>query len=78
MPQVLIRDIDPDVYDRLKKRASRNHRTFAGELRHILAEADRLDITSIDMEAKMQEIRDMFKGRVFSDSAELIREDRDR
>ena len=76
MAQVLVRDIDDAVIDRLKVRAQHNGRSLEAELRMILqrasTERDR------DWRAELERVRAMFTGRTFSDSAELIREDRDR
>jgi plasmid stability protein len=77
MSQVLIRGIDEDVLDRLRKRAIGNNRSLEGELREILYSAS----LQVDVETArnlMEEMRARLGGRVHSDSAVLIREDRDR
>lgn len=77
MAQVLIRDMDSEVVDRLKERARRNERSLEAELRHILAEA--ADKSNAEFLGEILEIRKSFEGRTFpSDSTDLIREDRDR
>jgi plasmid stability protein len=78
MPQVLVRDIEPAVVDRLKERAKKNGRSFEAELRLLLKDAAEREERSIDMLTEARKVREMFTGRTFSDSAELIREDRDR
>jgi antitoxin FitA len=75
MPQVLVRDIDPDVFDRLKERANQNGRSLEAELRLILKEAAGKPAT---VTAELEQVRELFKGRAASDSAELLRKDRER
>ena len=51
------------------------------ELRRIREAPDdvaMLDTTATDFEAAVRHVREMFAGREFSDSTELIREDRER
>ncbi|NUN98529.1 MAG: Arc family DNA-binding protein [Candidatus Omnitrophica bacterium] len=77
MAQVLIREVESEVIDRLKERARRNHRSLEAELRHILVEA--AGKSNAEFLAEILEIRKHFEGRRFpSDSTDLIREDRDR
>ena len=76
-PQVLVRDIEPDVVNRLKERARQNGRSFEAELRVILKEAASEE-KNTDMLAESRKIRALLKGHDFSDSTELIREDRNR
>lgn len=78
MPTVTIRDIDKETLDRLKKRAAEEHRSLSAELRKILQdEAGRP--TRKERIARIQEIAAMTpKDRPQTDSALLIREDRDR
>jgi plasmid stability protein len=60
----------------LKKRAARHGRSLQSELKAILEEAARgAEVDSVLLAAR---VRGMFKGRKFSDSTALIREDRDR
>ena len=77
MAQVLVRQLDDKVVDRLKKRAKEHGRSLQSEVKTILEEA------VPDYEAAWKRIegfRQRLKksGRRFSDSAALIREDRDR
>ena len=76
MAQVLIRDIDSEVVDRLRENAKRNGRSLEAELRSILQRA--AGVITPDVRAEVERIRARFAGRTFSDSSELIREDRDR
>lgn len=76
MAQVLVRQLDDKVVDRLKKRAKEHGRSLQSEVKTILEEA------VPDYEAAWKRIDGFRKrlkksGRKFSDSAALIREDRD-
>ena len=76
MAQLLIRDLDVETIERLKARAKLHRRSLQGEVRLILekeAAAGRDDPWAL-----AERIRAAFGGRIFSDSAELIREDRGR
>ena len=77
MAQILIRNLDDELVGRLKKRAKGHGRSLQAEAKRILEEA------APDYEAvwrRIDRFRNKLKrsGRTFSDSAELIREDRDR
>lgn len=76
MTQVLIRDLEPEVIEKLKNRAKRHSRSLQKELKVILQEAAKLDMLSARQLA--ERIRKKLSGRQFTDSAELIREDRNR
>jgi antitoxin FitA len=76
MAQVLIRDIDTKVVDCLKKRAREHGRSLEAELRGILEAAAATDL--IDAKALAARIRRRLSGRVHSDSAVLVSEDRRR
>ena len=75
MAQVLVRQLDDKVVDRLKKRAKEHGRSLQSEVKTILEEA------VPDYEAAWKRIEGFRKhlkksGRRFADSAVLIREDR--
>ncbi|MCH7732335.1 MAG: hypothetical protein IIB44_07440 [Candidatus Marinimicrobia bacterium] len=76
MTQVLIRDLEPEVIEKLKNRAKRHSRSLQKELKVILQEAAKLDMLSARQVA--ERIRKKLSGRQFTDSAKLIREDRNR
>lgn len=76
MPQVLVRDLDPAVIEKLKLRARRHHRSLQAELKDILEQA--VTMNTADVRAGVKRIRSLFVGRTFSDSAALIRKDRAR
>lgn len=74
MPDFLIRNIDPDLLDRLRVRAERNGRSIQAEIHQILRQSVRL--SKKESLALLEELRDRlphFDG----DSTPLIREDRD-
>lgn len=76
MAQILVRDLDEEVVDRLKARARGQGRSLQAEVKSILEQAAKLD--SERARALAQRIRRRFQGRPFEDSAELVREDRER
>lgn len=76
MPNVLVRDVEEGILQKLKERAKENGRSLQNELQMIFryfAEAE-----SDSDEKTAAKIKDSLRGRVFSDSAALLREDRDR
>jgi len=76
MAQVLIRDVGEDVVERLRRRAKRSGRSLEAELRLVLSRAADEDYDST--RSAIERVRALFEGRCFSDSTELVREDRDR
>jgi plasmid stability protein len=76
MAQLLVRDLDPKLIGRLKKKAKDNRRSLQGEVKVILEQAAD-QMTMAEFQVATARIRKRFKGRRFSDSAELIREDRE-
>ncbi len=76
MSQVLVRNIDSAVLQKLKLRAQNNQRSLEAELRIVLEEA--VAESNADAFADVAKVRALFAGRKFSDSAELIRENRER
>ena len=77
MADLLIRNVDPKVIENLKEMAAENERTLEGEIRMLLKPYAYM-MTGKEFLKRTEEFQRQFKGRVFSDSAELIREDRDR
>ena len=76
MAQVIIRNLSEDVVVRLKRKAGLHGRSLEQELREIVTRAARL--SPKEKLALSRRIRAMTPGgRVLSDSAELIRVDRD-
>jgi plasmid stability protein len=76
MAQVLIRDLDSKLVARLKDRAREHGRSLEAELRGILEAAVETDIG--EAKALAARIRRRLSGRVHSDSAALVAEDRRR
>jgi antitoxin FitA len=77
MADILVRDLDPKVVKRLKEKAKSSGRSLQGEVKAALEQA--AATLSMDEARQMAEgVRARFKGRQFSDSTALIREDRDR
>jgi len=76
MTNVLIRNVDEEILDRLKVRAARNDRSLQGELVTILERAARVDIT--EGRALAARVRRRLAGRIHSDSTALVATDRRR
>lgn len=78
MAQILVRNIDDEVVERLKSRAAVHGRSLEAEVRQILEQHSKLDPEAFWKTA--HRIKQQFKdaGVVFSDSTDLVREDRDR
>ena len=78
MAQMLVRNLDDDTVAILKQRAKQHHRSLQSEVRAIIEyacrQADDMDRVRRNLEA----FQATFGGKVFADSAQLIREDRDR
>ena len=79
MAQILVRNMDEDVIERLKKRAKEDGRSLQTEVKSILEKAAYEPKVDMETARKIsEEFRRRFKGRKFPDTVELIREDRDR
>ncbi|NIR46302.1 MAG: Arc family DNA-binding protein [Gemmatimonadetes bacterium] len=76
MAQLLVRDLDNEVVERLKARARRHGRSLEAELRQILGRAATADV--VEARAVADRIRRQLSGREHSDSADLVAEDRER
>lgn len=76
MAQIIVRNLDDVVVDRLKTRARDNDRSLEAEVRHILEQSAKMDMAQARL--IVMERRKKLQGRKFADSVELIREDRDR
>ena len=76
MAQLLVRNLNRMVVERLRRRARRGGRSVESEVRAILEQAAQADMASARTLANR--IRTRLRGRRFSDSAALVREDRDR
>ena len=76
MAQILVRDLNPDVIERLKGQAKRHGRSLQGEVKVILESAAKLPMGEARQLAAR--LRQSLEGRIKGDSADLIREDRER
>lgn len=76
MAQILVRNLDDRVVERLKIRAHRDGRSLQSEVKMILEQAAKADMAGARELAEA--IRKKMGDRSFDDSAKLIREDRDR
>lgn len=76
MAQFLVRDVPEEVAAELKRRAKKNGRSAEAEHRAILLAA--LKPGSDDFWTEAAKLRAALKGRKFTDSTKLIRQDRDR
>lgn len=82
MAQVLVRNLDDSVVEQLKANAARHHRSLEAEVRAILEEHSQRSKAREAFHARAaalrQNILQEHDGQAFSDSADLIREDRER
>jgi plasmid stability protein len=76
MPGLLVRRVDAGLVARLKQRAARAGRSMEAEHRLILEEALRPRRLAFAERARRH--REALRGRMHSDSAALVRADRDR
>ena len=82
MTQVILENLDPNIIEKLKVRAQQHGRSLEAELKAILTQAAQIEVTDTDATAqaweKIDRVRAKYTGRTFSDSVELLREDRQR
>lgn len=76
MAQVVVRGLDDELVERLRRQAERNGRSLQAEIKMILQQAARVDVEAARELA--DRIRSRLGDRKFDDSAALIREDRER
>jgi plasmid stability protein len=78
MRELVLTDVDDVVLDDLRERATRHGRTSAEEAKAILAEVLRSKCRDVwgPVDAIYQRLA--ASGRTFTDSSDLLREDRDR
>lgn len=76
MAQVLVRDLEETVVEKLKERAQSQGRSLESELRQILQQAAEENWTPPKL--SIAELQALFAGRRFTDSGTLQREDRER
>ena len=76
MAQVIVRHLEDETVRRLKERVRRKGHSLERELREILSAAARHDLA--EFKARAAAIRTRYEGTPQTDSALLLREDRDR
>lgn len=76
MRQLLIRNVEAETIRRLKRRAKQHHRSLQGELKCIVEEAATMTVEEMKQVSLSWQKR--LKSHEFTDSADLLREDRDR
>jgi len=76
MAQIIVRNLDDAVVERLKAQAKDNNRSLEAEVRRILEQSAKMDMAQARQ--IVMEWRKKLQGREFVDSVALIREDRDR
>ncbi len=78
MSQILVRNLDPQVVQRLKDRAKANGRSLQAEAKTVLEGAAAGAPMSMEAARKaIERLRRRFKGRKFPESVTLVREDRE-
>lgn len=77
MPNILVRDVEVSVLDRLKLRAKRQNRSLQTEMKIILNKAaeQREPLSELELIRKIRASNTKVNK---TDSADLLREDRDR
>ena len=71
MPQLLIRNLEPETIERLKEQAKQHNRSLQGEAKSIIEKSVK------EARERALKIRESFGKKRFSDSVELIRWDRE-
>ena len=78
MPNVLVRDVDTSILEKLKIRAARNKRSLQSEVQIILKDAATKAEPLSELETARRIRASLTAKNQSSDSAELLREDRAR
>ena len=78
MGSLTIRNLDGGVIDRLKAQARANHRSLEGEVRHLLTREVSEYLRTAEFLERADALAATTSGEKQTDSAVLIREDRDR
>ena len=77
MATALVRDLDDEVYERLKAPAAGNHRSLEAELREILVSASK-QVDVFAARAMAEAMRRRLEGRPHGDSGEILAAERPR
>jgi plasmid stability protein len=75
MATALVRDLDDDVYERPKARATGNNRSLEAELREILVLAAK-QVDAVTARAAADAMRRRLEGRPHCDSGTVLAEER--
>lgn len=78
MGTLTIRNLEDRVIDRLKARAKANQRSLEGEVRHLLKEQVDRRARLAGFRERTRQLAAMTAGTLQTDSAALLRDDRDR
>jgi antitoxin FitA len=84
MTQIILENLDPIVVEKLQVRATRQGRSLIEELKAIVEEAVQFESfpnqqeTMHEARERLAKVRQQYQGRTFRDSAELLRDDRQR
>jgi plasmid stability protein len=76
MAEVLVPNVSEGTIALLERRAKRHGRSIEEEARQIIEDSTHVDFS--EARRGVEEVRAMLAGRRFSDSSELIRQDRER
>lgn len=82
MTQIVIDNINPDVLEKIRRLAEKHNRSLEDEIKTILAQAaaeipDQPSVRAT-FRQRLAEARQRHGKQMFSDSVELLREDRNR
>ena len=75
MAELLIRNVEPAAIKMLKQRAKLHHRSLQGELKYIIEATTKMSMEEARKTSHSWQKK--FESDSFSDSTELLREDRD-
>ena len=76
MAQIIIRNLEADIVDKLKLRAKQHGRSLESEARQILTQSAGLDLGQAKKLAKQWHKK--LSGQKFPETAKLLRQDRGR
>lgn len=76
MAQIIIRNLESEVVDKLKRRAKQHGRSLESEARYILTQS--AGFSPAQARKVVLDWHKKLSGRRFSDTTELLRQDRDR
>ena len=78
MGNLTVRNLDDRVIEQLKAQAKANQRSLEGEVRHVLTQQVDRPSRIADFHERTRQLVTLTAGTSQSDSADLLREDRDR